>query len=316
MVSESFYDSIFIIIPSYEDPSLISTIQGAIDMAANPDRISFGIGLQHKRVKIDMSIYPDMEIIEYDVDNRPGLMQVRNDLAALIGDRDYLLSIDAHMTFVKNWDINIIEDYLELQKITRNKKIAISCQMSKYDPPMLGEPCTCSIENPVGYHSLTRFNNKNPIDGEFSLFDNAAPKWVKTLHEDFSKVIYTSMDLFFVSRSYVENNKFFIDKLKMYNDEPLASYLLFMRGWTAYRSYKNVYAYHNANPYRFEVGKNFASNPDTIEDIHDCRMLMLYNSGPLAIESQINPADFYKEAGLYEHYLAITSNPKYKNTYL
>ena len=315
-MGKKLLDSILIIIPSYEDPSLISTIQGAMDNAKYPERLHFAVGLQHKRIMLDLSIYKNLTVIDYGVENRPGLIQVRNDLASMSADYDYVLSIDAHMTFTKDWDHNIIFDYEKIQERAGTDKVAISCQVTHSKTFPLLEPCNCTEPKQKNIHSITSFNANNPVDGTFTLFDNAAPTFEVTEHIDYLPVVYTSMDLFFISSKYFKEHKFFIDKLKMYNDEPLASYLLFMRGWKAYRPYGPVYAYHDWNPYKFEQEKNFAALPDSEKDMHDCRMLMLYNSGPFAIESDKTPEEFYIAAGLIDHYRAIVENPKYKNTYL
>lgn len=306
--------TILIIIPSYEDPSLISTMWTAIDNAVNPDRVFFAVGLQHKRISLDLSPFKNLQVIEYDVDNRPGLIQVRNDLASMIGDKDFFLSIDSHMTFTKDWDLNILTDYYNLVEEVGDYRVVFSCQM----PPLQqvnAEPCHCTSSDNEDYHSFSRFDSSNPIDGEFTSMFSAQPERYKSKHKDFIKVLYVSMDLFFAPREYLENKKFFIDKLKMFNDEPLASYLLFMRGWSAYKSYKNVYAYHNSNPFSFAITKDFSSTVDTIQDLHDATMLMLYNSGPFSVDSEKRPEEFYLAAGLEDYYQAVLANEKYYNTY-
>lgn len=310
MDSELSSKTIFIAIPSYEDPSLIETIQTAIDGAVYPERVFFGVGLQHKRIQLDLSVYKNLEIIYYDVDNRPGLIQVRNDLAKLSIGHDYFLGVDAHMKFMPGWDEAIINDYKELQEI-QGDNVIISCQASASGPPV-HEPCGCSKDGDIDNHPITTFNTDKEITGDFDFLAGVMPIQTESSHQDFVKTLYASQDFFFVSTRYLlENDFFFVKWLKQYNDEPLQSFLAFMRGWSVYRSYKRVYAYHNMNPFKFEETKTFASTVDERSHIYACIQLMLYNIGPLAISSNKNPEDFYKEIGLYEHFNAVVADGKY-----
>jgi len=301
--------TILVIIPSYEDPSLIATIQGAIDKATYPERIYFAVGLQHQRINLDLSIYNNLTIIDYGPE-RPGLIQVRNDLASLSTNYDYVLSIDAHMTFTSGWDVFILDDYNELRLKTGNDKVVISCQMSNSEPPVT-EPCNCRSDGEVALHHITQFDYSIEPNGELDFLTNASSPLVESPHQDFVRTYYTSMDLFFAPKEYFEHNLFFIEDVKMFNDEPLQSYLIFMRGWEAYRSYKRVYAYHNWNPFKFEKNKQFAAVEDSPEVLYETIRFFLYNLGPYKIDSELSPEDFYKAIGMHDHYMSIVSARKY-----
>lgn len=125
-------DKIFISIPSYEDEELLNTILSAINMAKNPERLVFGLALQHKRIpEPDLSFIQDQcRVIRYDVDNRPGLTRIRSAIYKnLLSDEKYFLGIDAHTRFRKDWDDILIRDHEFLSSVS-NTKIAIG---ERYD---------------------------------------------------------------------------------------------------------------------------------------------------------------------------------------
>lgn len=123
--------SIFISIASYRDPELVRTIKSAIDNAANPEELHFGIVLQEmEKFEPDLSWVPNLSLTKMHPKFARGAGLARAHAMKLYSNQDYYLQIDSHTIFEKNWDILCIEQLRKAQDISKNKKIILS-----YFPP-------------------------------------------------------------------------------------------------------------------------------------------------------------------------------------
>ena len=113
-------ERILIHLPAYREPELIPTIKSAIENAEYPERLVFGICRQYNpddgfdnldeyrndpRFKIKDILYTEAK----------GLAHARaiiND--ELLEDEDFVLQLDSHHRFRKNWDTTLIGWYNEL----------------------------------------------------------------------------------------------------------------------------------------------------------------------------------------------------------
>jgi len=114
--------SIFIQIPSYRDFELNKTIASAVNNASGENKLHFGI---HQCLLFDSEIvintnYPDWVKIDFVDSIAPeniGLQKARYIANEFYNDEDYYFQIDAHMRFVKNWDlkgIKMINEFVNL----------------------------------------------------------------------------------------------------------------------------------------------------------------------------------------------------------
>ena len=116
-------DTIFIGIASYRDPMCADTVKRAIRRAKHPERLRFGV-VEQNDPEIDESCDPcvlDSEFCKYNDAIRfhrvhasfargPTFGRARAD--ALYGGEKYALQIDAHMFFVQDWDVQMIDQFL------------------------------------------------------------------------------------------------------------------------------------------------------------------------------------------------------------
>lgn len=123
--------SIFISIASYRDPELSRTIRSAIDNAANPQDLYFGIVLQEiEKEEPDLSWVPNMKLTKIHPRDARGAGFARAHAMKLYDNQDYYLQIDSHTMFEKNWDVLCIEELDKARQIAKNNKIILS-----YFPP-------------------------------------------------------------------------------------------------------------------------------------------------------------------------------------
>jgi len=113
---------IFVSIASYCDELLFFTIKDCINKAKDPNSIYFGIVDQNdtsQKHYIDQ--LPFSNQIRYIYINKLdtlGVSWARNIAFSLYDDEDYLLQIDSHMLFEKNWDETLLNQYNDLKKIS------------------------------------------------------------------------------------------------------------------------------------------------------------------------------------------------------
>lgn len=123
--------SIFISIASYRDPELIRTIKSAIDNAAYPEDLYFGVVLQElEKFEPDLSWVPNMKLTKIHPKDAKGAGFARAFAMELYDGQDYYLQIDSHTLFEKNWDLICIDQLNKAKEISKNNKVILS-----YFPP-------------------------------------------------------------------------------------------------------------------------------------------------------------------------------------
>ena len=123
--------SIFISIASYRDPELTRTIKSAIENAAHPEDIYFGVVLQEmEKFEPDLSWVPNLSLSKIHPKFARGAGFARAEAMKLYKGEDYYLQIDSHTLFEKNWDTLCINELKRAQEIAKNNKVILS-----YFPP-------------------------------------------------------------------------------------------------------------------------------------------------------------------------------------
>lgn len=119
--------TIFISIASYRDPELERTIRSAIDNAANPDELYFGVVIQEFEKEMpDLSWVKNISLVQIHPKFARGAGYARSIAMDLYEDQDYYLQIDSHTLFEKNWDLLCIEQHNKAQEIAKNNKVILS----------------------------------------------------------------------------------------------------------------------------------------------------------------------------------------------
>ena len=116
-------NTIFISIASFIDTDLRNTILSCINQAKYPENLSFGVVLQYnneeetnKRCIDDLIEKYNIRIKKYWFEESQGGCWARNKVSSLYIDEDFVLQLDAHIRMVKNWDVFLIKEYLELKQ--------------------------------------------------------------------------------------------------------------------------------------------------------------------------------------------------------
>ena len=129
-------EKILIEIAAYCDDELLNTVKSALIQAKYPHRIHFAICYQSDDLKdyYELKKIKNCKIIYLKKNESKGSVYARYLCQNLITDEKYVYQIDAHMRFVKDWDIKIIQQLLSLND---NKAI-----LSGYPPALTEEMST------------------------------------------------------------------------------------------------------------------------------------------------------------------------------
>lgn len=104
---------IYVMIPTLFDPSIKTTVEDAIKNAKYPNRLTFGLSVQGVP-DIDFSDIPnEKRILFLDKNIVYGIGKTRYHLQQLHNNEDYILSIDCHTGFQKDWDESLIKRHKE-----------------------------------------------------------------------------------------------------------------------------------------------------------------------------------------------------------
>lgn len=109
--------TIFIQIASYRDPQLISTLDDCISNAKHPENLRFCVCWQHD-LNENIDKYkndPRFKIIDIDYTKSEGACWARHKIQQHYSNETYTLQLDSHHRFIKNWDVELIEMFHELQ---------------------------------------------------------------------------------------------------------------------------------------------------------------------------------------------------------
>lgn len=123
--------SIFISVVAYRDPQLESTLRSAIENAAFPEALKFGIVNQDVK-KVDYSFLSNYSLITISPQHAKGVGFARAKAMDLYCEEDYYLQVDSHTQFSKNWDIKCIDQLKLAQDISRNKNVILSSYPAPY----------------------------------------------------------------------------------------------------------------------------------------------------------------------------------------
>ena len=118
---------IFISIASYRDDLCFSTLNNIFSMASDPSRIYVGICQQNDTSDVDCMLEnhtfaKHVRIVRLTSKEAQGPTYARYICSKLWQGEEYYLQIDAHMTFVKNWDRILIKTY----KATNDSKAVLT----------------------------------------------------------------------------------------------------------------------------------------------------------------------------------------------
>lgn len=306
---------IFVIIPAYQDPFLYTTLKEAVTNAKNSKNIIFSIGLQYAEGTLpDLSEFSgdNFKYITYDMETRPGVNLIRRDLSKQYTDEDYVLLLDSHMHFAKNWDERLIHGYSELQKNHGEKVVWSQPLPSSLNMYMKNVMVTKWILHPE--LDLP----KEPEVGDswnFLLYPETYDNNASIVFpERYMESTYASEHFFFSTAKFLLEVG--INSVcESYQEEPFMYYSGYLSGWRFFNIEHNNFIAHDADGYNQSLYgdklnvtnytgiKTFSKTRDTISQVVAMNLALIFNTGPAMIKNSVmDPSVFYERFGMLKQY--------------
>lgn len=130
--------SIFIAVPSLNDPELLKTIKLIFKNAKNPKNVYVGLFYQYatkiekELIELEMQAYKNVRLKMGFIKDYLGISNGRNNAIFLYNGEDYILQIDSHTKFDKGWDVNLINIFNEAVEYVDSKKIILTAYLNEY----------------------------------------------------------------------------------------------------------------------------------------------------------------------------------------
>lgn len=305
--------TIFITVPAYNDPSLIRTLESALENALYPERIFFCVGVQYDEDKMpDLSKYlgnNNFKFLFYDVKKRPGVYWIRREMAEQHDDQDYFLMIDSHMVFAKYWDAKIINDYEDLRRVHGDRVI-----ISRPTRPEAGDTIGNGTIHDRSYWEVEWGNDDNsiertilPASTQFEWRDGNKIQlyWDG---ERYRRTFYSCSHLFFTTKDYLSDVGFHYT-IRSYSEEYTIAISSFLSGWDYYMlpeqdhighdDRATAMAIYNQDNYTLGQGKRYQAIFETEEEkLEIDKFVLLDDSNIFKVKNKRRTIeDFYDQAG-------------------
>lgn len=218
---------IFLHLPAYREPELIPTIKDAISQASNPERLVFGICRQfNPEDKFDNldEFRKDkrFKIIDMPYQEAKGLAFARYQINTMLENEEYILQLDAHHRFAKDWDKTLIRMHDGLKEKGVKKPI-LGGYLPMYDPK--NDPAGRATEpwqsifscfypfgtifiRPMAFLDKSVLKEPVParfLSGHFSFADN---HWAKTIKHD-CDIFFSGEEINLTVRSFTHGYDIF-----------------------------------------------------------------------------------------------------------
>ena len=218
---------IFIHLPAYREPELVPTIKDAIKNAKNSERLTFGICRQFnpddKFDNVDeFRNDKRFKIIDMPYEKAKGLAYARYQINTMLENEEYILQLDSHHRFAKNWDETLIDMHDGLKKKGVKKPI-LGGYLPIYDPK--NDPAGRAHEpwqsifscfyphgtifiRPMAFQNWQSLTEPVParfLSGHFSFADN---HWGKTIKHD-SDIFFSGEEINLTVRSFTHGYDIF-----------------------------------------------------------------------------------------------------------
>jgi hypothetical protein len=231
--------SIFISIASYRDPELNRTIKSAIENAAHPEHLFFGVVLQEiEKFEPDLSWVPNLSLIKIHPKFARGAGFARAHAMTLYNNEDYFLQIDSHTMFEKHWDVLCIDQLNKAKNISNNNKIIISA----FPPPFRVESNnqTYIIKNsktqpPYPTKQIPKLTKKSQWTAERIEFSDKQKK--------FPELSTTILAGFVFADGSIVNEIPYDPEISFFGEEICFAVRAWTRGWDIYSPSVNI-LYH------------------------------------------------------------------------
>jgi hypothetical protein len=218
-------ETIFVGIPSMADTETSATVRNAIESAEFPERVFIGVSFkdldkkEYSRVLALKEEYPNINVEFIKLKKRDvsqyGTGDGRYRAQQLYSGQDYMLQVDSHTYFDKNWDSYLIKSFKEFKKETNIEKFVLTSYIPYY---------SYSPEGKRKRHEGDSFLPRYPYFVVDEFFLQYLPKWEdRLISKDFDSQKFVPCVKFngafaFGDKNFIKNTGVFKDAI-FYDEE-------------------------------------------------------------------------------------------------
>ena len=240
-------NKIFIGIASYKDPLLYNTIKSCIENAKFTDDLVIAIVDQNSSsnkntlTELVKGLNPNVVLRYLYIEETAslGVSWARSLLYTLFDHEEFILQIDAHTVFQKDWDETLINIYDSIIKDRFDKRVILS----SYPPNFTYDIKTGEINtegSPEGQMTITIQNRQGNELSDENPFVTMLSTFVEATHN--KKGFHIAAGFFFTNGLFVEEVPY-DPFLYFHGEENSLSYRSFTKGWDIYHPIK-IPIYH------------------------------------------------------------------------
>jgi hypothetical protein len=219
-------DKIFVAIAAYREPELRRTIESCVTMAAEPDRLQFGVCLQYDRdgppeTQPDCldGIDADVDLLSFDWTESKGGCWARHHAQGLYSGQGFTMQIDSHTRMAHGWDSTLVDMMHELP----SDKPLITSHLPLYevidDQDVIPDPSSVAVTvfeqiteagwiwHP-GIERIEELESPRPTRALSGMFVFTLGVWNEEVRQD-PEHLYTGEDLALSIRSFTHGYDLF-----------------------------------------------------------------------------------------------------------
>jgi hypothetical protein len=135
-------NDIFISIAAYKDPELVPTLRDCMEKAKFPENLHFVVCWQYDKSDefnkefldgVKNKEFGKITVIKIPYKKSDGVCFARSKIQDEYKDEAYILQLDSHHRFIKNWDTLLISEIKKLKK-QGHKKPILTAYLPSYEP--------------------------------------------------------------------------------------------------------------------------------------------------------------------------------------
>jgi hypothetical protein len=262
-------NKILIAIVSANEKDLKQTVESAINNAKNPEALTFVIfdSLLNNFPKTDFSEFNNVFYMSMEFSGTQGVGLARLIASSIIPpDIDYVLQLDSHMIFLKDWDLNLINSYTALEEIAEKPVISSRAPQWEYDKDD-------NIVYSLNKNSLQKLVFK---DAKVSAFQDGYPTIEGISSENGEYVEHNLISAQFTfSKPDLYSEILHDPRIVWGGDEPIYSLRAWCRGYRMFSIKPGICFHYNKQTTKGALGKD---NPDDWRSLknNDPRLFPFY----------------------------------------
>lgn len=204
--------SIYVSMPSMNDNELIASLKNCIHQASKENTVNIGVAFS-SLLDININFYIDeidkldnVKFQYFDINDSIGVGAARRNAYSFYNGEDYLLQIDAHSFFKKNWDKQLIENLNNANSIYGKSILTCYPPAYKYvdNLRVLNDGWSrITTEIDGGVLSDTRYydNNKKYV---WDFLPNWFSPSKKFFYDDYEEILKVSAGFLFGGKEFAE----------------------------------------------------------------------------------------------------------------